>query len=132
MVASLNFKEIRLFEPFSIKGNFEITPIPVVHGEDCVCNGFTFGKTQGVLYLSDLSRIPKKTADYIDDWSSGIVARGGEFSLLVLDCLFFSRGVTHNTHFCLDDVENMLKNMKRKPEKVLLVGMAFKVRFSKH
>ena len=34
-VASIEFNEFAPFKPFNVKG-FEITPLPVIHGEDCV------------------------------------------------------------------------------------------------
>ena len=37
-VASVEFNEFAPFKPFDVNG-FEITPLPVIHGEDCVCFG---------------------------------------------------------------------------------------------
>jgi hypothetical protein len=39
----------------------EVTPIPLLHGEDYICQGFVFGTKQRVAYLSDVSRIPEDT-----------------------------------------------------------------------
>ena len=54
-VASVDFKPFSKFQPFKVN-DLSITPLPVVHGEDCTCYGFAFGTKEKVLYLSDISR----------------------------------------------------------------------------
>ncbi|KAL4568625.1 hypothetical protein LXL04_024240 [Taraxacum kok-saghyz] len=46
--------------PFVASG-LEITPLPVMHGEDYVCLGFSFGKHTKVAYISDISRFIEDT-----------------------------------------------------------------------
>ena len=91
-----------------------------MHGEDCECNGFCFGEKEGIVYLSDISRMPTKTLEYIKSWKERKARSDSKFSLLVLDCLFFQG--EHNTHFCLDDCVKLVRELK--PERVLLVGMS--------
>lgn len=43
-VANINWIDIIPFKKFQLKNNFDILPIPVIHGDDCLCMGFIFGR----------------------------------------------------------------------------------------
>lgn len=113
-VAQLDFREIKPFEPFHV-GSLEVTPIPLVHGEDCICLGFAFGRRDRVVYLSDLSRVPPDTEKFLEQE----MARPGGIALLVLDCL---GNRPHNTHFGLSQSLELARKLKAR--QTLLVGMA--------
>ena len=68
----------------------EITPFPVLHGEDYVSHGFLFGpEGNKICYISDVSRVPPE--------SMGFLRSHGPIQLLVCDALM--RTVSHPTHF---------------------------------
>ena len=117
MVATLDFKRIEPFKTFTVgdgkPGELKLTPLPVMHGEDCVCLAFVFGEKERVLYMSDVSRIPAVTMDWI---SSNLL----DVDVLVIDCLF-EKG-KHNTHFCLDDAVEFINLIR--PKKAFMVGMS--------
>lgn len=110
-VASVDFKLFKPFSPFKVN-DLSITPLPVIHGEDCTCFGFSFGTKEKVLYLSDISWMPADTSNFISSL--------GEIDILVLDTLFFFR--SHNTHFGLKEAEELIREIK--PKKCYLVGMS--------
>jgi ribonuclease BN (tRNA processing enzyme) len=43
-VANINWIDMIPFKKFQLKHNFNILPIPVIHGDDCLCMGFIFGR----------------------------------------------------------------------------------------
>jgi hypothetical protein len=53
-VAQLAFTEIKKFEPFDAAG-LRVTPLPVMHGEDLVSLGFSFGEREQVPRPTPLS-----------------------------------------------------------------------------
>jgi phosphoribosyl 1,2-cyclic phosphodiesterase len=123
-VASLSFLPLAPFRPFALPAlpgerPLEVTPLPVVHGEDCTCLGFAFGEQDAVLYLSDISRLPPETRAWIKDWIKGLEARGGRLAVLVVDALRESG--SHNTHFCLPQAAALIRELR--PGRALLVGM---------
>lgn len=70
-VAQIGFPVMRPFLPFLTHG-LEVLPLPVLHGEDYVSLGFLLGTGLGqradreaVLYISDVSRIPEATWQYL-------------------------------------------------------------------
>lgn len=70
-VAQIEWPRMYPFVPFRLEG-LEILPLPVLHGEDYVSFGFLFGTGLGknaeretCLYISDVSRIPQVTYDYL-------------------------------------------------------------------
>jgi len=91
--------------------DLEITPLPVMHGEDYVSLGFEFGKAQKIVYVSDVSRFPDLTEEHL---------RRFPIDLLVIDCLFESRN--HSTHFSLPQAVEFTKKLR--PRNTLFVGMA--------
>lgn len=71
-------------------GGLEITPFPVLHGEDYISHGFLFGpEGNEICYISDVSRVPPETMKFLQ--------RQGPMQLLVCDALLRSR--KHPTHF---------------------------------
>jgi len=51
-VAQLDFTEIQQFKPFDA-ASLRVTPLPVLHGEDLVSLGFSFGERELVCALLD-------------------------------------------------------------------------------
>ena len=90
-VAALDFRIINAFTTFEPTPGFKMTPIPVMHGEDLICFGYSFavGKTN-VLYLSDISRMPESTMDFI-------LKKLPPTDILIVDSLLLNQ--KHNTHF---------------------------------
>lgn len=110
-VASLAFPLIRPFEKFEAAG-LELVPVPVVHGEDCICMGFVFGERERVVYLSDVSRVPPETENYL----LGL----GQIDVLIVDALFKER--KHPTHFSLPESLEFIRKVK--PKRAFLIGMS--------
>ena len=58
-VSKLDFSVVNYFKPFVAAG-LRMVPLPVMHGEDLICNGYSFsldgsnGKKTNVVYVSDL------------------------------------------------------------------------------
>ena len=56
-VSKLDFRVVESFQPFVAAG-LRMVPLPVMHGEDLVCNGYAFslnngsGKTMNAVYVS--------------------------------------------------------------------------------
>lgn len=113
-VAQMDFQIVEPFRPFQV-GKLELTPIPLVHGEDCMCLGFAFGTKDRVLYLSDLSRVTPEVEAFLEQEAN----RPGGIALLVLDCLGTKK---HNTHFNLN--QSLELACKLKPKQTMLVGMS--------
>jgi phosphoribosyl 1,2-cyclic phosphodiesterase len=70
-VAQIDWPLMRPFLPFVTEG-LEVLPLPVLHGEDYVSLSFLFGTglgkqdgKQACLYMSDVSRIPQPTWDFL-------------------------------------------------------------------
>lgn len=75
---------------FGQVGGLEVTPFPVLHGEDYVSHGFLFGpEGNKVCYISDVSRVPPESMEFL--------RRQGPMQLLVCDAL--TRSQKHPTHF---------------------------------
>jgi hypothetical protein len=61
-VSKLDFRVVESFKPFVAAG-LRMVPLPVMHGEDLVCNGYAFSvdggksgnKTLNVVYVSALN-----------------------------------------------------------------------------
>ncbi|CAB1097231.1 unnamed protein product [Ectocarpus sp. CCAP 1310/34] len=88
-VAALNFNVFQDFQPFEV-GGLEITPFPVMHGEDYVSHGFLFGpEGNKICYISDVSRVPPESMEFLE--------KHGPMQLLVCDALMVSK--KHRTHF---------------------------------
>lgn len=71
-------------------GGLEVTPFPVLHGEDYVSHGFLFGpEGSKICYISDVSRVPPE--------SMAFLKKHGPIQVLVCDALMRTR--RHLTHF---------------------------------
>lgn len=117
-VASLDFQVVEYFRPFVAAG-LKMIPLPVMHGEDLVCNGYAFtldGATEekktNVVYLSDISRLPKDVEEYIRNELPAT-------DILILDSLSFDK--KNATHINLIEAIEMVKRIK--PKRTFLVGM---------
>ena len=119
-VSKLNFQVVESFTPFVAAG-LRMIPLPVMHGEDLVCNGYAFSLHVGanessmlnVVYLSDISRLLPETETYI-------IEQLPQTDVLVIDALSLnSNNPTHN------NLEQSLKIIRRlKPKRTLIVGMS--------
>jgi len=109
-VAQLDFTEIQQFKPFDA-ASLRVTPLPVLHGEDLVSLGFSFGERELVVYLSDVSRVPPETLEWL--------ARR-PIDVLVVDALYKDK--PHPTHFSLPEALEFVRRVK--PKRAILVGMS--------
>jgi phosphoribosyl 1,2-cyclic phosphodiesterase len=119
-VASLEFNVVTHFKPFIVSG-LRMIPLPVIHGEDFICNGYAFSvknnheqeeKMTHVVYLSDLSRMPNDTLQFICNELPPT-------DILVIDSLSYS--TPHQVHFSLDQAMNLAKIIGAK--KTYIVGI---------
>eukprot|EP01041_Mallomonas_annulata_P000560 gene560-1076_t len=110
-VSNVRWNVIESYKPFVAAG-LEVTPIPVMHGEDLQSMGFIFGRKDTVCYISDISRMLPATMETISSRTP--------ISLLVVDALFFSR--EHPTHFSLEQALDLCRKLR--PKKALFVGMS--------
>eukprot|EP00904_Undaria_pinnatifida_P011010 jgi/Undpi1/7039/HiC_scaffold_21.g09513.m1 len=110
-VASLTFSVFQDFQPFQV-GGLEITPFPVLHGEDYVSHGFLFGpEGNKICYISDVSRVPPESMEFLRSH--------GPIQLLVCDALM--RTVNHPTHFSVEDSVALAGKLRAR--RTLLVGL---------
>ena len=127
-VASLQFHIVDHFKPFEA-GGLEMTPLPVMHGEDLICNGYAFslkrhqniqkedgyighGKTTNVIYLSDISRMIPETEEFI-------LNRLPPTDILIIDSLLMKD--KHPVHFSLKQAMEVVKRLK--PRRTFIVGI---------
>mmetsp|Transcript_21651 Transcript_21651/g.30337 ORF Transcript_21651/g.30337 Transcript_21651/m.30337 type:complete len:418 (-) Transcript_21651:75-1328(-) len=116
-VASLNFNEVYHYRAFFVAG-LKMVPLPVMHGEDFICNGYAFsiqgskGSKTNVVYLSDISRMIPETEEFIMNYFESI-------DILVVDSLLFSRD--HPVHYSLRQALQLVDRLK--PKKVYIVGI---------
>eukprot|EP00298_Acanthocystis_sp_HF-20_P015762 c21256_g1_i2.p1 GENE.c21256_g1_i2~~c21256_g1_i2.p1 ORF type:complete len:311 (+),score=101.40 c21256_g1_i2:89-1021(+) len=109
-VAQLSWNIISSWRPFTACG-VEFLPIPVMHGEDYVSLGFIFGTVQKIVYISDVSRIPFETNQYLVNLP--------QIDILILDLLF--KKVSHPTHFNFPDCLQTVRQLR--PKMTYFVGM---------
>ena len=121
-VSKLDFQVVESFKPF-VAGGLKMIPLPVMHGEDLVCNGYAFSldgdaknnksTKLNVVYLSDISRLLPETEKFITEQLP-------QTDVLVIDALSLnSNNPTHN------NLEQSLKIIRRlKPKRTLIVGMS--------
>ncbi|CAM9261096.1 unnamed protein product [Ectocarpus sp. 12 AP-2014] len=116
-VAALNFNVFQDFQPFEV-GGLEITPFPVMHGEDYVSHGFLFGpEGNKICYISDVSRVPPESMEFLE--------KHGPMQLLVCDALMVSK--KHRTHFCVEDSVVLAGQLKAR--RTLLVGLGSDIEY---
>ena len=93
-----------------------VTALPVLHGADYVCYGYSFGEpTDRVVYLSDYTALLPPTEALLERWSA---AR--QVGLLILDALL-PRG-SHPVHASLEESVGLARRLR--PRRCLLVGMS--------
>lgn len=113
-VASLRFRTIESFKSFEPSPGLTMIPLPILHGEDLVSLGFAFSKGEtNVVYLSDISRMPEKTAKYIINILPPT-------DILIVDSLTLNE--QHNTHYCLTEAICLIKQIKPR-RAAYIVGM---------
>jgi phosphoribosyl 1,2-cyclic phosphodiesterase len=114
-VASLELNTLTHYQPFwPLGANYlEVTPLPVMHGEDLECTAFMMGGPEVFVYLSDISRMLPKTLDVI-------LKRKDQIDLLVVDALLVED--PHPFHFSMRQAIDLARKLR--PKKTLLVGMS--------
>ena len=116
-VAALDVNIVEEFQPFDAKG-LEVTPLPVWHGADLICLGFSFsitnsdGTKTNVVYLSDISEMIDETLEFIQKLPPT--------DILVVDTLLRSR--PHPVHFNLDQAVDLARKLQ--PKQTYLIGMS--------
>jgi len=115
-VSKLDWCVVESFKPFLAAG-LRMIPLPVLHGEDLICNGYAFSldgskEKTNVVYLSDISRMPEETEEYI-------LTKLPPTDILVIDALNLYR--LNPTHLNLEQALNVVRRLK--PKKTYLVGM---------
>lgn len=110
-VSALVYHTVTHFEPFDAAG-LKIIPLPVIHGEDFICNGYAFtitnsttGKKSTVLYLSDMSRMPPETMNFIQNKLPPI-------DIFVVDSLLQHKD--HPVHYSLNQAITLADEIKAK------------------
>ena len=151
------FPTLKPFLPIDIYG-VQIIPLPVFHGTTYISLGFRFGD---VVYISDCSRIPFSTTEFIIgkdalesenfdenlcksdfpsvDWTDEMIdIRKRALSTvtrcrtLVVDCLSPHENV-HPSHFNLPHTIEYLKSLPEpKPEHIYFTGMCHKINYEQH
>eukprot|EP00804_Cyclotella_cryptica_P001926 CCRYP_007359-RA/>CCRYP_007359-RA protein AED:0.03 eAED:0.03 QI:134/1/1/1/0/0.5/2/92/434 len=118
-VSKLDFRVVENFTPFVAAG-LRMIPLPVMHGEDLVCNGYAFSldgnqksSKMNVVYLSDISRMPAQTEKFI-------LEKLPPTDILVIDALNLNDfNPTHN------NLEQSMKIIRKlKPKRTFVVGMS--------
>ena len=129
-VASLDYKIIEHFEPFDAAG-LKMIPLPVMHGEDLICNGYAFSvvhhstdsnynskknmttrEKTNVVYLSDISRMIPETEEFI-------LQKLPPTDILIIDSLMMKG--THPVHFSLEQALEIVKRFN--PKQTYIVGI---------
>jgi len=108
--AKLDWIELADYQTFSCPGGLDITTVPVEHGKDYICQAFIFGEKARVAYLSDLTKVPERTMQLLEQ---------RPIDLLVVDTLFED---THAVHFGIKDAIALARQLR--PKRTLLVGMS--------
>jgi len=116
-VSKLDWQVVQYFKPFNAAG-IEMIPLPVMHGEDLVCNGYAFSVADGeekmnVVYLSDISRMLPETEEFIREKLPPI-------DVLVVDSLNWDR--PNATHFSFRQALKLIRRLQ--PKRTFLVGMS--------
>ncbi|KAL7435184.1 hypothetical protein ACHAXH_007413 [Discostella pseudostelligera] len=118
-VSKLDFCVVQNFHPFVAAG-LRMIPLPVMHGEDLICNGYAFSLNSGdgkkktnVVYLSDISRMPADTEKFILD-------KLPPTDILVIDALTLD--AMNPTHYNLKQALELVRRLQ--PKRTFVVGMS--------
>ena len=116
-VSKLDWQVVQHFKPFNANG-IEMIPLPVMHGEDLVCNGYAFSVADGeqkmnVVYLSDISRMLPETEEFI-------LHKLPPIDVLVVDSLNWDR--SNPSHFSFKQALQLIRRLQ--PKRTFLVGMS--------
>mmetsp|Transcript_10436 Transcript_10436/g.18792 ORF Transcript_10436/g.18792 Transcript_10436/m.18792 type:complete len:355 (-) Transcript_10436:9-1073(-) len=109
--AKLAWTTMEDFKAFSCPSGLEVLPVPVFHGGTYTCQAFVFGKSDRVAYVSDVTEVPDKTMEVLQE---------SPIALLVTDTLLLDK--KHPAHFGLEDAIDLARKLR--PKKTLLVGMS--------
>jgi phosphoribosyl 1,2-cyclic phosphodiesterase len=117
-------------EPFFAHGEktgqggeaFQITPLPVWHGDDLISHGFAFTlhprspteKAMNVVYLSDISRMVPETLEFVQN-------KLPPTDILIVDSLLWHK--KHPVHFSLDQAVELAKHIQPRLQ-TYLIGMS--------
>jgi hypothetical protein len=139
------------FQSFETCG-VKFTPLPVMHGEDYVSLGFSFGSHQKVRIVKSISRIPDvETPSHCHMWNFAFwhqlaqvvyisdVSRVlpetqkhleslPQIDILIVDSLF--RRMSHATHFNLGDALDLARSLR--PKQTYLIGLSDDFEHDKH
>jgi len=116
-VAALEFNIIHHYKPFNA-GGLEMIPLPVMHGEDLICNGYAFtlkgknDKVINVVYLSDISRMIPETEAFI-------LNQLPPTDVLVVDSLLMNK--EHPVHYSLKQALALVNRLR--PKQTFIVGI---------
>ncbi|KAJ9450532.1 putative hydrolase [Diplonema papillatum] len=117
--SALDWNIFEPMQPLEIEG-LKVTPLPVIHGKDCVAFGFEVLSSQcRLVYLSDVSTIPEETHKFLSE--------GKRIDVFVVDALFKHR--PHNTHFSLPQALETVKLYA--PAKTYFTGMSHELDYYK-
>eukprot|EP00933_Yihiella_yeosuensis_P085019 TRINITY_DN9979_c1_g1_i1.p1 TRINITY_DN9979_c1_g1~~TRINITY_DN9979_c1_g1_i1.p1 ORF type:complete len:430 (-),score=54.49 TRINITY_DN9979_c1_g1_i1:245-1534(-) len=111
VVGGLVPKHIEEFKAFCPLKGLQVMPLPVLHGGTYVCMGFSFGANGEFVYLSDLSKVPGDTMEYLEECA---------LEVLVLDSLLKDRA--NYSHFGLPQALKLVRKLR--PKRTLLIGMS--------
>lgn len=99
------------FEAFSPVKGLSVKTVPLLHGGDYICQGFVFGDSGGLVYLSDFHAVPDDTLAFLHELP--------RIRVLVLDVLMRR---PHPSHSSL--AQSVALALKLRPVQVLFVGMS--------
>jgi phosphoribosyl 1,2-cyclic phosphodiesterase len=116
-VSKIDWRVVESFKAFNAAG-IEIIPLPVMHGEDLICNGYAFSVADGeqkmdVVYLSDISRMLPETEKFI-------LEKLPPIDVLVVDSLNWDS--LNATHFSFTQALNLIRRLR--PKRTFVVGMS--------
>lgn len=111
-VASFDVHIFAALQPMVVQG-LKIVPLPVWHGEDLISYGFSFtvGSTN-VVYLSDISRMPEETLEYIQ-------TQLPPTDVLIIDALHPERA--NAVHYSLQQALALVDQIQ--PKQTYVIGM---------
>ena len=111
-VAHLNWVQLpEAFQTFTPVEGLRVTPVPLLHGGDYICQGFVFGNAGGLVYLSDFHEVPEKTLEFL--------ASLPPIRVLVLDALMRR---PHPSHASLEYSVGLA--LRLRPAQAFFVGMS--------
>lgn len=112
-VATFDVHVITPFHEFEVVEGLKVIPLPVMHGEDLISLGFAFRVgSQNIVYLSDISRMPPQTLEYIQN-------KLPRTDVLIVDALKYQS--LHPVHYSMEQAIELAKVLR--PKQCYLIGM---------